>query len=268
MKATLPLSLGFCFLAICCSGPLSTSPTSPVKPYVLPADFTLNAHAERGSEGEIYIVGSTNFPDGLKMWIHVESGAREIAGDDNVTVQNSRFKTIGLLKSSLNSKFTHEMESWPDATKLKYVNSPFPNGSYKVRFTSYFNGAWQTQVVFTELGGDAGKNLHGKLLRKTDPDVIDSEMILDAVYTLPFPPVARDAEAIQLVKSAVLTVPDRGRSATNIEANIELFLSSPGVSAAKGWSATLKTGTTYEVDYDFIDGTRGEQKAIWSADLS
>lgn len=272
MKARLSLSVGICFLAICCSEPPSTSPSS-VKPYVLPADFTLDAHVERGGQGEIYIVGSTNFPNGLKMSVHVEAGKlplgapKEIAGDDNVIIQGGRFRTASLLAESPNPKFTHEMESWPDAKKLKYLHSPFPSGNYKVRFSCDFNSVWQTQAVLSALGGDGGKNLHGRLLRKRDPDVIDSDMILDAVYTLPFPPVARDAEAIQLVKTAVLTVPGLGRSATSIEANIELFLSS-GVRPAKGWSATLKTGTTYEVDYDFINGTRGEEKAMWSADLS
>src|SRR5271170_5257872 len=106
MKLSFPLSVSVvCLLTASCSQPSQTTPPPLVKPYTLPSEFTLDAHAERGAEGEIYVVGSTNFPDGLKMWIHVESGAREIAGDDNVTVQSGRFRTIGLLKSSLNPKF-------------------------------------------------------------------------------------------------------------------------------------------------------------------
>jgi hypothetical protein len=267
-----PVSV-FCFLIFGCSQTAPTPTPSPIKPFVLPSEFTLDAHAERGGEGQIYIAGSTNFPDGLKMWAHVEAGKlplgapKVVAGDDNVIVQNGQFRTVGLLAESPNPKFTHEMESWPDADKLKYVKSPFPSGNYKVRFSSYFNGAWQTRAVLSALGGDGGKSLHGRILRPADTDVIDSDMILDTVYRIGFPGISRDAEAIHLVKTAILTVPGLGKSATNIESNIELFMSAPGVSKGSGWSATSKGETIYEVDYDFINGNRGEEKAIWSVDL-
>lgn len=275
MKLRFPFPvLLICLLMVGCSQTSPAPAPPPIKPYVVPSEFTIDAHAERGAEGEIYILGSSNFPDGLKMWVHVESGKlplgapKVVAGDEDVIVQSGHFRTVKLLAESRNPKFTHEMESWPDAKKLKYVNSPFPSGNYKVRFLSYFNGAWQTRAVLAALGGDGGKSLHGKILRPKDADVIDSDMILDTVYTIDFPGISRDAEAIHLVKTAILTVPERGRSATNIESNIELFMSMPGISKGTGWSATLKTGTIYEVDYDFINGTQGEKKAIWSADLS
>src|ERR1035438_8111747 len=65
------------------------------KPYSLPAEVTLDAHAERGPQGELYIIGSTNFPDGMKMWVHV-GRPKAIAFDNGVHVRASKFTTSGL----------------------------------------------------------------------------------------------------------------------------------------------------------------------------
>jgi hypothetical protein len=237
--------------------------------YALPAELTLNAHAERGPEGEVTIVGSTNFPDGMKMSVEVRRPGKSLASDDSF-VRNGSFRTAGLLEQFPNPNFTHKMESWPDAKNLRFLRRPFPAGGYSVRFTAHFNGAWQTPAVVAMLGGEGGKKLKGRILRLTDPDVIDSERILDTSMNVVFSPLSPEAEAISLVKAAVLTVPGSGRSSTDIEANVALFMSVPGVREprqAKGWSGIRKQGTLYEVAYDFINGDEGEQQAIWSVDL-
>jgi len=234
--------------------------------YALPSELTVNARAERGPEGEVLIVGSTNFPDGMKMEVEVRRAGRTLASDEPF-VGNGSFTTAGLLEQSPNPNFTHRMESWPDAKNLRFLRSPFPAGNYSVRFTAYFNGAWQTPAVLAMLGGEGGRELNGKVLRLTDPDVVDSEKILDTSINLSFSQPSPEAKAISLVKAAVLTVPGSGRSATDIGANVAYFMSTPGLRQAKGWSATTKQSTLYEVAYDFINGGEGEQKAIWSVDL-
>jgi hypothetical protein len=49
--------------------------------------------------------------------------------------------------------------------------------------------------------------------------------------------------------------------------NVKLFMSAPGLSEAKGWSARAQGGAAYDVTYDFMNGDHGEQQAVWSADL-
>jgi len=67
--------------------------------------------------------------------------------------------------------------------------------------------------------------------------VIDSGKMLEATFTVALPAVPPEANAISIVKHAILNVPDMGRSATDIEENIALFLKpGSGVTQGKGWS--------------------------------
>jgi hypothetical protein len=240
--------------------------------YVLPDVLTLEAYADRTSDGRIVISGSMNFPDGMKMWVQVESGRlpqgapKLVASDENVLVRNGRFTTVPLWLEVPNTRFTRA--GWPKSVKVDFRQKPLPEGQFKVRFEAYFNGAWQTREVLAALGGDGGKKLNGKVLKATDPDVVDSQKILDDLQTLSFPSVSPEAKAISLVRGAILTVPGKGRSAGDIQANLDLFLSAPGVRPGKGWSATAKGPTVFEVSYDFIDGSTGEQQALWTANLA
>jgi hypothetical protein len=135
---------------------------------------------------------------------------------------------------------------------------------------SYFNEAWQNPQVLS-IVGKGGNNLKGKLFKKTDPDVIDSEKELQQIRTISFPPFGLDpsSKAIHSVKSAILTVPGLGKSATNIQDNIVLFMKSPGVEPqpGKGWSAIKGSGHTYSVVFDYLDGGKPRQ-AIWSVDMN
>lgn len=132
--------------------------------------------------------------------------------------------------------------------------------------TSFFNGAWQSKEIL-KITGEGGSKLHGKLFKKTDPDVVDSDVRLDQELVLVFPQLTPESQAINLVKAAVITVPGRGRSATNIQQNVQLFMKTPGLSVGKGWSAKLQEENTYLVTLDFINGQLGPSQAIWSADV-
>lgn len=237
------LSLGLC---ACSSGPSDQSrpvaPSVPPKPYVIPAEFSLKPVAERGPAGEIYISGTTNFPDGMKMWVIV--GPKKAQQD--AFVRGGRFRSGPL-----------------------YDNVPTPiSGNQTVEFLAYFNGAWQDKRILAALG-EGGKNLRGRLFKVTDPDVIDSGRILDAKFTLPMPPIPPEVNAISIVKHAVLRVPGLGRSDGTIEQNIALFIKpGTGVKPAKGWSATATGKTRFDVAYDFIDGSAGDKQAIWAVDTA
>ncbi len=134
--------------------------------------------------------------------------------------------------------------------------------------SAYFNEIWQTKDVLSVLGGADGKKLRGRGIKATDTDVTDSDKTLDDQETISFPPLSPEAKAISLVKAAILTVPGKGKSATDIEANIGSFTSSgTGVRPAKGWRAKAISGDIYEVTFDFINGPSGEEQAVWSVNV-
>jgi hypothetical protein len=265
--------LAFSAVTVGCKDTTGRASTS--KPYTLPATLNLDAHASRTDDGRVVISGATNLPDGLKMWVEVEDGrlpqgaAKVVASDDTVIVKNGQFATAPLWLSVPNTRFTKK--GWPKGMEVEDRLKPFPEGKFKVHFESHFNGAWQTSEVLAELGGEDGKKLDGPILAKTDPDVIDSPKIVGYLLTLSFPPISTEAKAISLVRAAILTVPGEGRSAGDLQANIDLFLSAPGVSAGKGWTATAKSPAVYEVSYDFTNEDKGAQRedqALWTVNLS
>lgn len=218
------------------SSPVADSATS----YVMPAKFLIQPVAERDPEGGIYVSGTTNFPDGMKLEIVL--GLKQ--AEENIFVDGGKFRT-GLL--------------FPEAAV---------SGRLPLEIISYFNRAWQSESVLSVLG-EGGKNLRGTLFRLKDPDVVDSDKVLDAKFILLVPPVAPDANAISIVKQAILTVPGKGTSASDIEDNIKLFESpGTGVLAGNGWSATRAGADAYTVSYAFIDGPAGEKEATWSVNVT
>jgi hypothetical protein len=256
-----------------CKGSPNSDP--PPKPYAIPAVLTLDPRASRTGDGRVVVSGTTNLPDGFKMWVEVGNGraaqgaTKILASDDSVIVKDGRFNSLPLWLPVPNTRFTRE--GWPRGMEVDDRLEPFPEGKFKVRFEAYFNAAWQSAEVISDLGGEGGNKLDGPILKKTDPDVIDSPKVLDYAAALSFPPISRGAKAINLVREAILTLPDKGRSAGDVQADIDLFLSSPGVGAAKGWAAAEKSPTVYEVSYDFIDGdgeNRREEQALWTANLA
>jgi hypothetical protein len=107
------------------------------------------------------------------------AGGPRVVAEDKVSIQDGRFRTVALFAESRSPNYTHAMEKWSDGKSLRFVKAPLPSGNHKVRFSAYFNGAWQPPSVLSMLGGEGGKNLHGKLLKLTDPDVVDSDKALD-----------------------------------------------------------------------------------------
>jgi hypothetical protein len=114
----------------------------------------------------------------------------------------------------------------------------------------------------------------GPAIKKQDSDVVDSDNIVDVSKLLLFPPLAKHdansgapsgADAIARVKHAVLTV-DGERSATDLEANVDLFMKSEGLYPMGGWSAKKSDDGRWLVSFDFHDGDDGEQQAIWEYD--
>jgi hypothetical protein len=179
--SNLSILIVFAFLLMACNKDRDTI-QSPVKSneYVLPSEASLDATAERGPEGQIFITGSTNLPNSLRIGVEIpgikwketvkdwEDRRRVVTSfsqDLKMIIQDGRFRSHGFLAN----------------------RNPIPPGKHKVHFIAYFNGAWQTKELL-KIVGDGGKNLRGKIFNKQDSDVIDSDLILDYTTTLLFLP--------------------------------------------------------------------------------
>jgi hypothetical protein len=254
------------FGAVACNQEKPNNSASNVEraKYILPSDLFIKAKARRGSEGEVFIDGTTNLPDGLTFDVQIPSA--QIG--PKVVVQKGQFHSTGFMVKSPNPNFRSEMSTWPDAKELRFITVPIPPGKKKVRFTAYFNSQWQAADVLNIIG-DGGKNLTGEMFKKTDPEVVDSNRTLDYSQEVELPPLPLEAEAINLVKRAVLTVSGMGKSATDVEHNIDLNMKTPGFHRGKGWSANSAGEKTYTVSFDFItDDKQGEHQAVWSVNLA
>lgn len=171
--------------------------------------------------------------------------APTLGHDSDVFVQNGKFRSKGIL-----------------ANKTAYAP-----GQYKVHFFAYFNGAWQSKALLQTVG-DGGKLLKGKIFKKEDPDVLDSDLLLDYATAIAFPPPSPETQAIDFVKRATLSVPELGRSSMNIQDSLDYFMSpGTGITHGTGWSAKQQEDGVYMVTFNFTDGTAGAADAIWSVDL-
>jgi len=240
--------------------PTSTSQRATSENYQLPSDTTIDPVAERNQDGQIFLSGSTNLPDGMKLGVEIPDItwkenfkdfqgrtrlATRISQDMEMIVHGGHFRSQGFLEKA----------------------TPYSAGPHKVHFFAYFNSAWQNKDTL-KLVGDGGKKLKGKIFKKEDSDIIDSDLIVDYVVTIPFPPMSQETRAINIVKKAILTVPDRGRSSMTVEDGIKWFMGpNTGVTPGKGWSAKVDTGNSYTVTFDFTDASAGESEAIWAVDL-
>lgn len=226
-----------------------------VKPaYILPAEITVDVSAHRNSGGGITLIGSSNLPEGMRL------DAELLAPNDHIQGQTSMtLRADGTFSSE---EFTNEGKPWP-------------TGKHKVHVYAYFNSAWQTASIL-EIAGNGGTKLKGKVIEKQDSDVIDSDNTVSLVKMIDFPSAAAEAavpkaprskeeDAIEHVKRAVLTV-DGQRSATDLEANVTLFMQAPKTNPIGGWSAKKSDDGRYLVSFDFRDGDDGEQQAIWEFD--
>lgn len=241
------LTLATLVMLGCSDSPASPKPKSPptananqAPTYTVPDQYTLTARAERLGTGDIRILGNTNLPPATQIWIELKGGQTS-----KVWVGSS-------------GDFSSE--------PFNAGGKPLSAGKQSVLFSSYFNSHWQTPEV-RRFTGENGVKLKGKIFKETDPDVVDSPVVLDYRLLVNFPPLSEDALAISTVQSAVLTVSGRGRSSASVGETVKWFCSpGTGMSQRKGWSAEVKNGRLYHVMFDYNPASEGP--AIWSVDLN
>ena len=91
----------------------STSPRATPESYQLPSDTTIHAVAERNQDGQIFLSGSTNLPDGMKLGVEIPDItwkenfkdfqgrtrlATRISQDMEMIVQDGHFRSRGFLE--------------------------------------------------------------------------------------------------------------------------------------------------------------------------
>jgi hypothetical protein len=236
-----------------CDDKPSIGKEEPKQIYALPSEITLDFSAERNTDGGILITGATNLPDDTRLDAELLGPGSHLQGQSSMRVKEGKFSSEG---------FTNGVRPWPP-------------GKHKVHVYAYFNGAWQSPEIL-RIVGEGGTRLKGKPIKPEDRDVTDGDNIVDSTRLLDFPaiiqksaemakPLGAEQYALDQVKHALLTV-DGERSATDIEANVGLFMTSPGLRTMGGWSAKKSDKGRYLVSYDFNNGDSGEQQAIWEFD--
>ena len=231
----------------------------------LPTECFMTVHAERGSDGAIYLIGSTNLPDGLHIGVMLLNGAHRPGKLDVMAMRlNIRDRLFPL---------TFDVYAKSGAFRsagLMDGNRPYPPGKHEVRFQAFFQPLytdprqnWQSASVLAVIGGK-GEKLHGPIIKKTDPDVSDSAQMLDYTAYPIFPPIAEATQAIELVKTSP------AYAAKHVEDVIAFWmLPGGGAHPAKGWSARLTGKQTYTVSFDFVtDDKEGEHQALWSVNMA
>src|SRR5215212_1711712 len=226
----------------------NSTPTSPEsvpisQTYQLPSNISFEAVAERGPEGQIFITGSTNLPDGLKFGVEIPGNKWK----ETITTHQGRKRAVTKWAQQVDLVI-HNGHFRSDGFMLN--RNLYPAGQYEVQFYAYFNGGSQSKEILS-IVDYGGKNLRGKIFKKEDPDVIDSDLVLDYTVRLVFPPPsqerselakkAREAEAIDLapksresaaidlVNKSTLTVQGSGRSYATIQETVDYYMGVPGM---------------------------------------
>ncbi len=247
----------------------SNANVHPQSNYQVPAEATFDFSIQRNNDGGVIVQGATNLPDGLKVWIDIpdvewKEPFKDFKGNQRMAPTVPRDSDLVVSQGIVRTK-----------PLFAAKQTAIPPGQHSVHVLAYFNGAWQSKEV-RALVGEGGTRLKGKILKKQDPDVVDSDLILDYTVRLEVPPVtiqntptpmeSNSTAALGLVQKAVLSTPENGKSSMNVGDGVR-FMMGPGTGLRenKGWSVR-DDGEHYNVIFNFINGAQGEDEAIWSVD--
>ena len=194
--------------------------------------------ARRIENGGIVIFGKSILPKGTILMIDISRPGR----------------LLGQTKVTVNEQGNFSSEPFTDN------NKPHPSGLYKVTITSYFTKIWQSDDVLNKTG-ESGNKLPSALLLPDDPEFPKAGGHLEVSFDLTFPGVSPELQAIQAVKDARLTLPDKGRSADPIKDVIAYFEKAGGFTAI-GWSANQSLNGLWIVTLNCIDAGKRKQ-AQW-----
>jgi hypothetical protein len=200
-------------------------------------DVSIEVVLHRNLDDSLIVAGSTNLPDGTKLWVELcEPATGRNLGQEKTTV------TRGMLVAS----------------GFKEGNLPHPHGWYVVQVLAYFNGPWQQPDAVVDIVGREGEHLVGRFAEPLHPEFSESEKRFRAAFDCVAPCLTGTAartpgdlqRAIEIAQGATLVVDGR-RSATPIGDVVELFMSSPGLRPHERWSARALPNGAVVVIFSF-----------------
>jgi hypothetical protein len=212
-------------------------------------DVLVQLALHRAEDDSLLATGVTNLPDGTKLWVELVSspGGKQL-GTAKSIVSKGMFGGSG---------FTNQ-------------GAPHPHGWYTVEALAYFNGPWEQPDAVLDIVGREGAYLVGRFADPLHPEFEESEKRLRAGFECVAPQLtaaprrtaADCSHAIEIVKGAILTVRDKGRSADPVGKVVEMFMSSVGIRTRNGWWARALPDGSILVRYSYWSGGR-EAEAEW-----
>jgi hypothetical protein len=128
---------------------------------------------------------------------------------------------------------------------------------------------WQSPDVLAAIGKRGGK-LTGPLVKKIEPDITDSALMVELKTALVVPPLSPQWASIQQVQNATLVVDGR-RSSMDVQGTVRFFMNIHGLPLrpGTGWSAESDPdGKSMRVTYGYIESEGGPAIATWSVSAS
>jgi hypothetical protein len=214
-------------------------------------DISIQVVVHRATDNSLVVTGATNLPGGTKIWVELYSEqTRRLLGQVTTQIIDGMFA---------GSAFRGEQ--------------PYAHGWYTVDVLAYFNGPWQQPEAVLQIIGKAGEHLVGRFAEPLHPEIEETEKRLHASFSViapllsESPPRTSDdlRTAINIVQQAVLTVDGR-TSADPVGAVVDQFMTSPGLSELKGWTAESRANGSVLVSFSFWND-KTPDKAQWIAIL-
>jgi hypothetical protein len=202
-------------------------------------DVAVEATLHRATDNGLAVTGTTNLPDGTKLWVELhESADNRLLGQIPTTTNDGMFAGAG----------------------FKDGDIPYPHAWYTVEVLAYFNGPWGQAEAVLAIVGREGANLVGRFAEPLHPEFSESEKRFRAAFECVAPPVGGAdrspgdlKRATTLAYRAVLTVEDRV-SASPVSEVVEWFMGTPGLTVKEGWSARSLPNGAVVVEYSFWNG--------------
>jgi hypothetical protein len=183
-------------------------------------DVAIQVVMHRADDDTLLVMGSTNLPEGTKLWIQLyESRSGRHLGTGKTAVTQGTIAASGFSSGA----------------------EPHPHDWYRVEVLGYFNGPWQQPDAVLAIVGREGEFLAGRFAEPLHPELSESEKRFRAEFECIAPPLrsapplgpADVARAVAITRRAVLTVDGR-TSAEAVGEVVNFFMSFPGLREFQG----------------------------------
>jgi hypothetical protein len=200
-------------------------------------DVSVQISVHRAPDDSLIIAGNTNLPNGTKLFVELyESRKNGLLGQQQVVVNDGMFAASG----------------------FRNGEAPHRPGWYTVEVLAHFNGPWQQPDAVLDIVGKEGEYLVGRFSEPLHPELSESEKRFRASFECVAPPLSKAPahsqadlqRAIEITQKSVLVVDGRV-SANPILGVVDLFMSSPGLRAGDGWTASSLSNGAILVGFKF-----------------